>query len=473
MLKAFFNDTSGQFAIVTALVAVPLLLCVAAALEMTQSTQHKRTLQSSLDAAALAAVIPGNMTVADRESYAEKIFYQNFGVTEGVTAKAIASDSRVDVHAEYAPQRIFIDAFKSKRPSIEGRAAAVRTVEDVICVMTLDPSADNSLSFEKDAEFIAPGCSIQVNSSGKKAFNASGSYTPMANSICVVGGAHGNLQKTIKTNCSPVEDPYEGIRFSAPSNCDYSLTSFGSSFGIPETVVMGEQKTLNPGTYCLGLHIYDSQVKLNPGTYIIKDGPLTIGHNSSVVGDGVTFVFTGEDSLLYTYEEVQMDLTAPSSGTFAGLVFFQDKMTGSGNTSIIKGGLNMRLVGTVYFPTQNLFVGGIGEMGASSPALAFIANNITFTSDIEKAVTENEANILALKGYLEMAVFAAAAYGFSDYRPTALASASPLTKKFTTRIQTSLSSHQRGGVPPVLPRSDDGARLISTANGYDPFAQAQ
>ena len=67
---------------------------------------------------------------------------------------------------------------------------------------------------------------------------------------------------------------------------------------------MGEQKTLNPGTYCLGLHIYDSQVKLNPGTYIIKDGPLTIGHNSSVVGDGVTFVFTGEDSLLYTYEEV-------------------------------------------------------------------------------------------------------------------------------------------------------------------------
>ena len=460
MWRSFKYDNSGHFAVFTAIVAVPILLCVAVALEFTLQTKNKRTLQAALDSAALAAVIPGNMSVSEREQYAEQIFFQNFARSNYTDFESTASNDRVDVTARYQPKSLFVNLLNDAGSGTNGYSSAVRTVEDVICVMTLNEIASDSLTIDKNALLQAPGCSVQVNSNAKRALYVPGTYVPSASSICVVGGAAGSLPQDIKTACSPVQDPYDHLSYAGTSVCDYSAVGFNPT-GLPESFVVGEpSRELKPGVYCGGLHIYDSNVKLNPGTYVIKDGPLTVGHNAVVNGSGVTFVFTGKQSVLYTYDNVEMDLTAPSSGYYAGLIFFQDRNSSVGETSILKGGIDMRLVGTAYFPTQDLFVGGVGEMGAKSPAMAFIADNITFTSDIDTVITANEGYILAFKQFFEFGLTAMANTGYAVYSPSQLASNTSYANKFLTSIATNLDSHENGGIPPILPRSDSGARLV-------------
>ena len=459
IFETYLRERSGHFAMLFALLAIPILTCVAIALETSNNIRKTKNLQNALDSAAIAAVIPGNLDPEDREAMAEQVFYENFKIQEGVWVEATASQQRVDIAARVSQERFFIDFLGSETSHVSKKATAVRTEEDVVCVMTLSQNSVGSLKFEKNTEFNAPGCSIQVNSNSRQALAITGNYQPDASSICVVGGAIGNLPPDLKTDCAPIADPYASKSHPPNSPCDYGLQA--GFLGASEAYIIGQpNKQLNPGVYCGGLHIYDSTVELAPGTYVIQNGPLTIGHNSRVTGDGVTFVLSGTGSVLYTYEDIEMNLKASRLGDYAGLIFFQDPSSTPGEVSILKGGINMHLVGTVYFPTQDLFVGGIGEMGANSPALAFTANNITFTSDIEIIISQNEANILEMKRYMESGLMMARSYNLTTYEASALSPVSAANDHFITTIQTSRNSHETAGLPPILPRSDAGARLI-------------
>ncbi len=464
--KRFLAEKDGHFALVTALMAVPLVIGVGIAVDMSAMTRTTKAMQSSLDSAALAAVIPGNMTIAEREAFAEKVFFENYSGDARPEILTKATHNRVDIHGTVEYENLFLNIFDHKNSSeVSKSAAAVRTVEDVICVMTLDDSENRSLTFEKNAKFSAPGCSVQVNSSSRQALSSTGKYSPTAGSICVVGEAQGNVSKGIKEGCSEIDDPYAGKTFNDTSPCTYGPVNLMSFSSFQDLMIVGEPDAiLNPGVYCGGLHIYDSNVRLRPGTYVMRDGSLTVGQYSKVEGDGVTFVFTGDQSTLYTYGDVKMDLTAPMTGDLAGLIFFQDPDSSVGETSIIKGGVDMKLVGTSYFPTQNLYIGGVGVMGAASPAMAFIAENITFTSDIETVLTAHEAYILEMKAMLEFVVMLAGDYGFTDYQVKSASAQLPSNSDFTTSIATSAASYDAAGVPPMVPRSDTGARLVYTGS---------
>lgn len=495
LLNKIRTDESGQFALIAAVAAVPLVLCVGVAIDTAYIHNSTTTLQSSLDSAALAAVIPGNMDNAQREAYAKEVFYNNFAEDVPVDVKVIATPDRVDIQGRVEKETLFMSFAGTNSVKYQQKSAAIKTNEDVICVMTLNPSERGSLRFEKNAMVNAPACSIQVNSSNQNALIASGNYQPNAKRICVHGGVNGNVGPTAQANCSALEDPYANL--SAPqfagdnSSCNYGpladvassaltsiafsvmsgpqsgettddiLDAFGTSFAVGE---VGEVRY--PGVYCNGLHFYDSEVTLMPGTYYIHNGPLTFGAGSRVTGDGVTFVFTGEGSYLYTYDEVELNFTAPKRGDYAGLIFFQDKNASPDMTSIIKGNAKIRLVGTTYFPSQDLFVGGLGEMGASSPAMAFIADNITFTSDIDDIISANEAKFQTYKTFIEIGADLLYQLGMSDYQvqwtsDTGKGNGS-LFQDFTTNIQTHLGSQRETGIP--FAKSDGGARLVSVDN---------
>ena len=461
IFKAYCGDTNGHFGLTFAVLSVPLLLAVGVALDSSRAMSEYHGMQDALDAAALAAVMPGNITTEQRKILATDTFNANFKAHEKVTLDINAGHTRVDVEGSFVQQNFLMGISGKDELNVRNTSSAIRTQEDTICVMTLDPVRRGSLQIEKDAFLSAPGCSVQVNSNSPQAIVSTAMKPPAVKSICSAGGSDGNLPVNIKNQCETISDPYAALEAPVSANCDYGPISLFSLSSYQEIMSAGAvDKVLKPGTYCDGLHIYDSSVTLEPGVYIIQDGPLTIGQNSSVSGEGVTFIFKGEDSVLYTYDEVKMDLKAPDDGPYAGLLFFQDRASSVDETSIIKGGVNMNLVGTMYFPTQNLFVGGVGNMGASSPAMAFIAKNITFTSDIEAIVSQNEANILQLKDMLEFAIALGGDLGLTSYRvsPGKALGKKGLETSFNTTIST---DHSAAGLPPILPRSDAGARLVS------------
>ena len=90
--------------------------------------------------------------------------------------------------------------------------------------------------------------------------------------------------------------------------------------------------TLNPGVYCGGIKFGGvNAITFNPGVYILDGGGMSIGPGggvASVTGTGVNFYSTGTNStyagITITNGVQSVQLSAPTSGSMAGLVYYQD-----------------------------------------------------------------------------------------------------------------------------------------------------
>jgi hypothetical protein len=100
------------------------------------------------------------------------------------------------------------------------------------------------------------------------------------------------------------------------------------------------------------------KVTLNPGIYVIHGGTLHFlsGANnaSNLGGNGVFFYLTGTANLLID-NGANVNLTAPSSGTYNGAVVFQDPADTQAIS--IQGGSNTSFNGAIYAPSSNVTLG--------------------------------------------------------------------------------------------------------------------
>jgi len=179
---------------------------------------------------------------------------------------------------------------------------------------------------------------------------------------------------------SPVNDPLVGLTAPTFSGCDYSSVN-----------VSGGNITFNPGVYCGGISITgQANVTFNPGTYILNGGGFTSTSNNTVLsGSGVFFYNTSTAGHNFAPISItggtSLTLTAPTSGDYQGVLFFQDRNVGSGSNNTITGGSNSILSGTVYLPTGDLSFSG----NSTTLTLALIVSDLTVTgtSQLQKDTT--------------------------------------------------------------------------------------
>jgi hypothetical protein len=99
---------------------------------------------------------------------------------------------------------------------------------------------------------------------------------------------------------------------------------------------------------------------MSAGVYVIagnSNGGFTVAGGSQVTGTGVTIVLTGSGSNYATANinnGATVNLSAPSTGATAGLVFFADPNSPSTPGSTFGGGSQMTLTGALYFPSQTV-----------------------------------------------------------------------------------------------------------------------
>jgi hypothetical protein len=71
-------------------------------------------------------------------------------------------------------------------------------------------------------------------------------------------------------------------------------------------------------------------------------------------------------------------LKAPATGSYAGMLFFQDDDAPSYGSNVINGGSTMNLTGALYFPNQSVdFSGNAGSGGATCTQI--VARTVSFT----------------------------------------------------------------------------------------------
>ena len=93
------------------------------------------------------------------------------------------------------------------------------------------------------------------------------------------------------------------------------------------------------------------------GTYIVN-GSMTINASTVVCGTGVTFYITNGGSLSIN-GTTSVQFYAPSTGTYAGVLFYQDPNDSSAAT--INGTSNSVYQGALYFPKASVDFGGTGS----------------------------------------------------------------------------------------------------------------
>ena len=265
--------------------------------------------------------------------------------------------------------------------------AGVRAIPPTSCVYVLSPTALDALNVTGTSSITSSGCSIYVNSNNTTAaiYDTGSSSINATNggSIYAMTGATVDVEGTSTITPTPTRvssrtgDPF--INLPAPtvsSTCDHTNYSLGNA----------NTDTINPGVYCGGITVSGSAVlNLNPGLYILNGGGFNNTHSGTINSvalngvTGVTFFLTGQHG--YTAAGMQMvgnsisNLSAPTSGTYQGVLFYQDRSS-SGTyaaTNTLGNSATLTATGSFYFPTSALALTG----NVTTGKIALIVNTLT------------------------------------------------------------------------------------------------
>ena len=236
------------------------------------------------------------------------------------------------------------------------------------CLITLG-STGVGLSIDKNSVISAAGCALSVNSTDPAAVTVLQNTTVTAASIDVTGGTSINPSSTVtpppNTGAPPAFDPLASLPAPTPGSC------FGAT---PYVVPDASTVTLDAHTYC-GLQIgKNSFITLNAGIYIITGTGLSIGKSTSTTGSGV-MIYNSTGSITVSGATI-WDLSAPTSGTYTGIVLFQDRANANA-VDFLKDG-TYTLSGAFYLPSADLTFGK--SAGLSTDCALFIVNSINMVS---------------------------------------------------------------------------------------------
>jgi len=192
------------------------------------------------------------------------------------------------------------------------------------------------------------GCGININSNYYAALKLVGSASVAAtgsSQIKIVGGyvADANSILTpMPINGAPTfRDPMGDVPPPAVGACDSTGVSTSNN----------EQRTVTPGVYCGAITVTGHSVlTLSPGLYIIKSGGISVGGQATLKGAGVT-IYVQSGSVGFAGGATS-NLTAPTSGPWQGLLFYQDQANTS--SASLVGGSDQLMSGVLYFPTTHL-----------------------------------------------------------------------------------------------------------------------
>jgi hypothetical protein len=371
----FAGSKRGNVAILTALAAPALVGFCAFGAETGYWYYRQRSIQAAADIGAYNATMAlrGGATsstvtdVATNDS-ANNGWVQPRGtiaVHTPPTSGPNQNTRSVEVILTERENRFFTALFSSNQVTVRSRAVATYTINAPACMLGLDKQLPNDVQFWGNADANFQSCNIVADSIASNAFAVGGSARVTVPCVDTVGGD--NIQATltltsctsVTTNSPYVPDPYAGVGTPSTSG----PCAAGPSGGA-----------LSPGHFCGNL-TFQNTVNLAPGVYVVDGGTLKFNANANITGSGVTFFLTN-GATLDMNGGAQVNLTAPTSGPYSGLVFYGDR-TQPTAVNKINGNSSSQITGAIYFPSQE--VDFLGNFSGSNGCTQVVADKIYYT----------------------------------------------------------------------------------------------
>ena len=384
------RNEAGNTAIITAFVLSALVGTAGLGTDTIQWTLWKRQLQREADSAALAGALANYQGYNGTEAATTEIQRYNYItlsaapiVEIGPSTGAYAGDPKaVRVVVKSSKTLPFSKLFLQTSPTIVGEATAAAIGYGNYCVVSLEKTTATGVSFQGSAS-LNMGCGVVTNSQGSTAVDAGGSSTIVASPIAAVGGipASGNYASgtVLQPYSSAQADPFGTLPTpTVPGGCNTPLNVQPNQT---------QNVTNSTGVRCFSHIDIKGTAHFDPGVYYIDGGDFSAGAQANISGSGVTFVLTSSTaatngSSVATLDfngGATLDLTAPGSGTYAGVLFYQDRRATSGTTNFLTGNSSSLIQGAVYFPSQTLQF--TGNSGMNTNCMKLVARNLVFTGN--------------------------------------------------------------------------------------------
>jgi hypothetical protein len=230
----------------------------------------------------------------------------------------------------------------------------------VLNAAALSPTSFAAIYLSSSAQINIPGRVVD-DSSASPAMSVSGTSEINASSIQVVGTVQvlntAALNPTPTTGIKAVADPLAGL---AVPSVTGSATSINLTSG---------SQTINPGIYNqIKVSGTNTSLTLNPGIYVITGGGLSVTNSANITGTGVMIYDAnsaypnsgGTNGGIALNTTGTVNLSAPITGTYAGILFFQARANPS--TMSITDSSSVTMSGIIYAADSVLSISGSGQI---------------------------------------------------------------------------------------------------------------
>jgi hypothetical protein len=349
---------------------------VALSVEFTHSRKEQGELQNLLDGAVLAGAREDTGQVDAAKAYfAATMPGDPKDVDYPVAVFTLSNGRLIGTATAKAGLGLGAAMLGSGQSTISARSEAVfsKATTAAPCITVL-ANAGQALLINSGANVVAKTCQVDVHSTKDPAFIMNAGSTLDISKLCVKGTKYiknGGTISKLETNCQMTADPYKGklTEPTVPAGCTTSGAKDGTSH------------SLNPGAHCSVNFNGSPTITFKPGLHIIK-GTMIINANSTVVADGVTFYFPDTDSKIQANGGLTMTATAPTSGTYKGILMFEKTSDAANNGNkrqyIFNGSKGEKLEGIIYLPNRDVTYNSTTNVTASK--ISLVVNTLIMNS---------------------------------------------------------------------------------------------
>lgn len=382
--------------LVMAAVMLPVLLgCVGLVVDVGYALQYRRNMQMAADAAALAgaratrnspSITASDLAVVVRLDATKNGFTHGTknlsvvvcrpGVDYGCTTQYVYSAANEAVKVTITqPRGTFIRVLgvNSLDVGVTAVAASAPTSAGTANIIALDPNCTAASFHASGGVAVTVNGSVWVNSCDQNGTKATGG-TPVNASDgihigCTATALCGNYQQEGGSLFTPapsvgnpqLDDPLADLQEPLPS---------GPTFNDPN--INSGTETLQPGIYNKGITIRGGTVTFAPGIYFLDGNSLDIKGGATVLGSGVMFYAYNNASLIIQAPTTTVTMSAPTSGAYRGIWWFQQRSNPEHAT--ITAGPLVNISGTFYIinPGSELNFAGNADSGILADYTVFV-----------------------------------------------------------------------------------------------------
>ena len=380
-LRKLSRNERGNALIICA-ATLPLVIGAAAiGVDTIQVSLARRQLQRAADSAAIAGAYAKYQNQNVNTAVTHDLTFNNdvtlYGsptIQNAPTVGTYAGNTRAVRVVLTAHRAVpFVSFFTRSTMTVTTEATAMSVYQGQYCAVALENTNVTGIAIGGSAT-VNLGCGMISNSPSATSVTAGGSSSIVASPVAAVGGVPSSSSYATGSVLMPYSpqqaDPFAALPTpTVPSGCSNQSLRVQPN-DAPLTVTTSTNGYVSPGVYCWnGMDIKGTVTLPSNSVIYVNGGTLDFGAQATVNGSNVTFILTSSNATsnpssiaqLSLNAGVTLNLTAPDTGTYAGVLMYQDRRAAFG-TSNINGNSATTLRGSFYFPNRELVFNGTSGM---------------------------------------------------------------------------------------------------------------